>query len=319
MALYNKKIKSLLLNNSYGEKLIMKVLCFGSLNIDYVYSVPHFISGGETLAARSLKVFSGGKGLNQSVALAKAGLNVFHAGAVGDEGMFLVRELEAVKVDTSFIKCLKDVLTGHAIIQNNDNGDNCIILFGGANRKITITQIEETLSNFSEGDALILQNEINDIEYIAEHAKKHGMIVALNPSPMEENIIPVFRYADYILLNEVEAGQFLNRNISNETPEKISAMLREKLSDKKIILTLGTQGAVYSDEKISFHQPAVKVKAVDTTAAGDTFTGFFLAGIFEGQTPQWAMNFAANASAIAVTKHGAAPSIPTREEVLAKI
>ena len=297
----------------------MKVLCFGSLNIDNVYSVPHFITRGETLAAKSLKVFSGGKGLNQSVALAKAGLNVFHAGAVGEEGLFLVKELEAANVNTSFIECLKDVQTGHTIIQNNEDGDNCIILFGGANRAITKAHIDNTLNNFSDGDALVLQNEINNLEYIAAKAKDHGMIIVLNPSPMEENVIPVFKYADYLLLNEVEAGQFLNNDISNETPEKISEMLREKLPDAKIVLTLGTQGAVYSDGKISFHQPAVRVKAVDTTAAGDTFTGFFLAGIFEGKTPQWSMKFAANASAIAVTRHGAAPSIPSREEVLAKL
>ena len=297
----------------------MKVLCFGSLNIDNVYSVPHFITRGETLAANSLKVFSGGKGLNQSVALAKAGLNVFHAGAIGEEGLFLVKELEAANVNTSFIEKLKDVQTGHTIIQNNDDGDNCIILFGGANRAITKTHVDNVLNNFSKGDALVLQNEINNLEYIAKKAQERGMIIVLNPSPMEENIIPLFKYADYLLLNEVEAGQFLNKDISNETPEKISEMLREKLPDAKIVLTLGTQGAVYSDGKISFHQPAVRVKAVDTTAAGDTFTGFFLAGIFEGQTPQWAMKFATNASAIAVTRHGAAPSIPTKEEVLEKL
>ena len=297
----------------------MKVLCFGSLNIDNVYSVPHFITRGETLAANSLKVFSGGKGLNQSVALAKAGLNVFHAGAIGEEGLYLVKELEAANVNTSFIEKLKDVQTGHTIIQNNDDGDNCIILFGGANRAITKTHVDNVLNNFSKGDALVLQNEINNLEYIAEKAQERGMIIVLNPSPMEENIIPLFKYADYLLLNEVEAGQFLNKDISNETPEKISEMLREKLPDAKIVLTLGTQGAVYSDGKISFHQPAVRVKAVDTTAAGDTFTGFFLAGIFEGQTPQWAMKFATNASAIAVTRHGAAPSIPSREEVLEKL
>ena len=297
----------------------MKVLCFGSLNIDNVYSVPHFITRGETLAARSLKVFSGGKGLNQSVALAKAGLNVFHAGAIGEEGKFLIQELEAANVNTSFIEILKDVQTGHTIIQNNDDGDNCIILFGGANREITKAQIDKTLANFSDGDALVLQNEINNLEYIAEQAKKRGMIIALNPSPMEENILPIFKYADYLLLNEVEAGQFLNKDISNETPEKIAGMLREKLPEAKIVLTLGTQGAVYSDGKISFHQPAVRVKAVDTTAAGDTFTGFLLAGIFGGETPQWSMNFATNASAIAVTRHGAAPSIPTKEEVLEKL
>lgn len=298
----------------------MRVLSFGSLNIDNVYSVPHFIARGETLAARSLNVFSGGKGLNQSVALAKAGLKVFHAGAIGEnDGQFLVDELELAGVNTEYIKRLKGVKTGHTIIQNNTDGDNCIILFGGANQEISRSQIDETLKNFSAGDALVIQNEISEPEYLAQSAKSHGMIVAFNPSPMEEKIIPVFKYADYLLLNEIEAGQFLNDDVSRKKPKEIAGRLREKLPDTKIVLTLGTNGAVYSDSEITFHQEALRVNAVDTTAAGDTFTGFFLSGIFEGKTPQWAMRFATNASAIAVTRHGAAPSIPSREEVLEKM
>lgn len=298
----------------------MRVLSFGSLNIDNVYSVPHFITRGETLAARSLNVFSGGKGLNQSVALAKAGLKVFHAGAIGEnDGQFLVDELEAAGVNTEYIKRLKGIKTGHTIIQNNTDGDNCILLFGGANQEISRSQIDETLKNFSAGDALVIQNEISEPEYLAQSAKSHGMIVAFNPSPMEEKIIPVFKYADYLLLNEIEAGQFLNDDVSRKKPEEIAGTLREKLPDTKIVLTLGTNGAVYSDSEITFHQEALRVNAVDTTAAGDTFTGFFLSGIFEGKTPQWAMRFATNASAIAVTRHGAAPSIPSREEVLEKM
>ena len=297
----------------------MKVLSFGSLNIDYVYEVPHFVVRGETMAALSLNTFSGGKGLNQSVALSKAGLKVFHAGAIGEEGKFLLEELEKARVNTEYVKCFSDIRTGHTIIQKNVDGDNCILLFGGANRKISHEQINETLSKFSKGDAVVLQNEINDIEYIAKKAKELGMIVAFNPSPMEKNIAPVFSYADYILLNEIEAGQFLDKDINGESPEEIAKELHEKLPDAKIILTLGTNGSVYSDGEKTFKQEAVKVKAVDTTAAGDTFTGFLLAGIFEGKTPEWSMKFASNASAIAVTRHGAAPSVPTKEEVLAKL
>ncbi len=297
----------------------MKVLSFGSLNIDYVYSVPHFIMRGETLAAKSLNVYSGGKGLNQSVALSKAGLDVFHAGAVGQEGMFLLDELKSSGVDTKHVRILPDTKSGHTIIQKNVDGDNCILLYGGANRSITEKQIDDTLADFSAGDALVIQNEINGLEYLASRAKERGMIVAFNPSPMENGIIPVFKYADYLLLNEVEAGQFLGKDISAETPESISSQLQAKLPGAKIILTLGLNGSVYSDGKISFRQEAVKVHAVDTTAAGDTFTGFFLAGIFGGKSPEWSMRFAAHASAIAVTRPGAAPSVPAREEVLAAL
>lgn len=297
----------------------MRVLSFGSLNIDYVYDVPHFITRGETMAALSLNTYSGGKGLNQSVALSKAGLEVFHAGAVGEEGLFLISELESARVNTKYIARLKDTRTGHTIIQRNSDGDNCIILYGGANRQITKAQINSTLAGFSKGDALVIQNEINDIEYMASRAHELGMIVAFNPSPMEENIIPVFKHSDYILLNEVEAGQFLRQDIASLSPEDIAAKLLGQLPDSKIILTLGTNGSVYADKNITFRQEAVKVNAVDTTAAGDTFTGFFLSGIFNGQTPEWSMKFASNASAIAVTRPGAAPSVPAREEVLAKM
>ena len=297
----------------------MRVLSFGSLNIDYVYDVPHFITRGETMAALALNTYSGGKGLNQSVALSKAGLEVFHAGAVGEEGLFLISELESAGVNTKYIARLKDIRTGHTIIQRNSDGDNCIILFGGANRQITREQIDSTLADFSKGDALVIQNEINDIEYMASRAQELGMIVAFNPSPMEEKIIPVFKYADYILLNEVEAGQFLRQDITALSPEDIAKSLLKALPDSKIVLTLGTNGSVYADKNIMFRQNAIKVNAVDTTAAGDTFTGFFLSGIFGGQTPEWSMKFASHASAIAVTRPGAAPSVPTREEVLAKI
>ena len=296
----------------------MKVLSFGSLNIDYVYSVPHFIVRGETLASKSLNTYTGGKGLNQSVALSKAGLKVFHAGAIGLDGKFLLDELRNAGVNTDFVKCLEDVRTGHTIIQKSDDGDNCIILYGGANQSITESQIDDTLKNFDSGDALVLQNEINNLEYLATRAKAKNMIVILNPSPMSENLAALFKLADYILLNEVEAGQFLGENLENIAPEDIAKKLRAKLPSAKIVLTLGTHGSIYYGEKM-LRQQAVKVKAVDTTAAGDTFTGFFLSGIFEGKDPAWALNFASNASAIAVTRHGAAPSVPTREEVLAKI
>lgn len=297
----------------------MKVLSFGSLNIDYVYNVPHFIVRGETLASKSLNTYSGGKGLNQSVALSKAGLKVYHAGSIGHEGKFLLDELHKAGVNTDHVECLDNIRTGHTIIQKSDDGDNCIILYGGANQSITETQIDKTLENFSEGDALVLQNEINGLEYLMKRAKSKNMIVVLNPSPMSENLLQLFKYADYILLNEIEAGQFLNENVENKSPEEISKKLHDKLPSTKIVLTLGVNGSIYSDGENTIRQEAIKVKAIDTTAAGDTFTGFFLSGIFDGKNPEWSLKFASNASAIAVTRNGAAPSIPTRDEVLAKI
>ena len=139
----------------------MKVLCFGSLNIDYTYKVDHFVGKGETLASESLQVFGGGKGLNQSVALAKAGVEIYHAGAIGEDGKFLLQIMEAAGVHTEYVMELTNVRSGNAIIQNDREGDNCILLYGGANQSITKEHVDRTLSHFQREDYIILQNEIN--------------------------------------------------------------------------------------------------------------------------------------------------------------
>lgn len=296
----------------------MRVLCFGSLNIDYVYQVPHFVSGGETLAAASLNRFSGGKGLNQSIALARAGLEVCHAGAVGNDGAFLLEELRAAGAGIRYVEILEDVRTGHAVIQKDPEGGNCILLYGGANRRIGREQIDRTLADFGPGDALVLQNEISGLPYLMERAKRRGMTVALNPSPMEESLLPLAASADYLLLNEIEAAQLLRglKRPVPEGPEAMAPLLRDALPETAVLLTLGERGSVFADRDRLIRQEAFPVRAEDTTAAGDTYTGFFLAGIFGGQGPERAMAYASSAAAIAVTRPGAAPSIPRRDEVL---
>ena len=297
----------------------MRALCFGSLNIDYVYQVPHFVGGGETLAAGSLSRFSGGKGLSQSIALARAGLEAWHAGAIGRDGRFLLEELQEAGVRTGYVEVLEDVSTGHAIIQRTPSGENCILLYGGANRSITREQVDRVLAGFGPGDALVLQNEISQLPYLAERAKARGMTVALNPSPMEEGLLPLLPLADYLLLNEIEAAQ-LCQGLGSALPEAeedLAAALAAALPSTAVVLTLGPRGSLYADGTRLARQAAVPVRAVDTTAAGDTYTGFFLAGALEGWGVEWAMEFAAAAAAIAVTRPGAAPSIPSREEVLA--
>lgn len=292
----------------------MKVLCFGSLNIDYTYKVDHFVSKGETLSSADLKIFSGGKGLNQSAALSKAGAKTFHAGAIGEEGRFLIDELSAAGVDTEFIEVKKEVRTGHAIIQNSIDGDNCILLFGGANRSITKEQAEKVLSCFEKGDVLVLQNEISELEYILSTGKEKGMTVVLNPSPIDEALLAMpIEKADILILNEVEAGRILEKEV--EDGEKAAAELLKKYPETNIVLTMGKKGSFFKNAEKSVFQPAFCVKAVDTTAAGDTYTGYFVAGMMEKMPPEEAMEFAAKASAIAVTRPGALPSIPERAEV----
>lgn len=297
----------------------MKVLNFGSLNIDLVYSLDHFVRKGETISSGALNIFSGGKGLNQSVALGRAGACVYHAGAVGPDGDFLLELMQEADVDTRFVKRLEDVRTGNAIIQKDKSGDNCIILYGGANQMITKEQIDETISAFAEDDFLVLQNEINEMPYIMEQAHKQRMRLVLNPSPMDEKIMKMpLQHVSYFVLNEIEAGQILG--LSNEesrelTGEMLAINLCRRFPGAKIVLTLGEEGAIYCEEEKCIWQPSVKVQVADTTAAGDTFTGYFLAGLIENRSVKDAMELAVKAAAIAVSRPGAAPSIPMRNEI----
>ena len=295
----------------------MKILSFGSLNIDYVYKVPHFVKKGETLSAKELNVYTGGKGLNQSIALARAGVETYQAGAIGTDGMFLLEQLKEAGVNTDLVKILDDVRTGNAIIQNDDEGDNCIVLFGGANQAITKEQVDEVFKDFTNEDYLLIQNEINELSYIVEKAKEEGMKIILNPSPMNEKILKLpLDQIDYFILNEIEAMQILEMDEPEEIDGKyIAGLLHERFKDATIVLTLGSEGSVciFGDEYVE--QLIYKVKAVDTTAAGDTYTGYFIAGILNGKTIKEAMDIASKASAIAVTRQGAAPSIPVLEEV----
>lgn len=293
----------------------MKVVCFGSLNIDYTYRVDHFVARGETLQSEGLQVFSGGKGLNQSIALSRAGVETYHAGAVGEDGLFLVRQLREAGVDVQHVAVRADVRTGHAIIQNSTDGDNCILLYGGANQSITRAQVDETLSHFDAGDLLVLQNEINELPYIMAAGRERGLCLVLNPSPMSEALLQLpLETVDYLLLNEVEAGQILGCEVTSGA--EAAAALRRKLPQTVVVLTMGSQGSYCSDGQQVLHQPAFPVRAVDTTAAGDTYTGYFLAGVLEGLGLQGAMELASRAAAVSVTRKGAAPSIPLRREVI---
>ncbi len=291
-----------------------KVLNFGSLNLDYVYSVDHFVQEGESLSSLERNTFCGGKGLNQSVALAKAGCNVFHAGAVGksDSGI-LLDMLDSTGVNRDFIR-FKDGPTGHAIIQKNKAGNNCILLFGGANQEILRSDIDETFKAFGKGDYLILQNEINELSYIIEKGRDAGMEIVLNPSPMNEKIetLPL-DMVDYFMLNEVEAAAITG--VEAKDSDGLISGLREIFPKAHVVLTLGERGSVYAFEDTVIKQGIFKVPVVDTTAAGDTFTGFFIGSLIRGEEPEKALETAAKASAIAVSRPGAAPSIPELSEV----
>lgn len=290
----------------------MKVLSFGSLNIDYVYHVNHIVSKGETISSASLDTIPGGKGLNQSIALAKAGAEVYHAGRVGNEGEYLLAWCRENGVNTDYTIVDSEEKTGHAIIQVDENGQNSIVLFGGSNQRQTKEQINHTISDFQEGDVLLLQNEINHLPYLIEEAYKKEMMIVLNPSPMNEKILDCdLNKVSLFLLNEVEGEQLTGTSDEKEMCD----VLREKFPKAKFVLTLGSKGAYYIDQEKKIFQEAYKVLAVDTTAAGDTFTGYFLANILAKESVETCLKMAAKAASIAVTREGASVSIPRKEEV----
>lgn len=290
----------------------MKVLNFGSLNLDHVYRVAHFVAPGETLSSDSMQTNPGGKGLNQSVALARAGAKVFHAGCIGVGGEALKKLLEENSVDASFLRPV-DVPQGNAVIQVTPAGENCILLFGGSNQCVSKEQIEQTLSQFDAGDYLVLQNEINLLPQIVEAAHQKGMVIVLNPSPYDDRLNEVdFHKLTWLLVNEVEARQIAG----SEDPEQAWSALHGEYPNLSVLITLGSAGSVayrvHGGAVESARQEAFPAKAVDTTAAGDTYTGFFISGLMEGLPLKECMELASRAASISVTRPGAAESIPTR-------
>lgn len=293
----------------------MRVLNIGSLNLDYVYNLDHIVQPGETEASYELNVHLGGKGMNQSVALAKAGVDVYHGGMIGEDGQPFLDACKEFGVHAEYIRQI-DTKSGHAIIQIDKNAQNSILLYGGANQQLTSEYIDTVLADFGAEDILLLQNEVNMLPYIVNRAYEKGMTIALNPSPFNEKLHAVdMGKISIFLLNEVEGFQITGL----KDPDDIIAKLLEMYPQSKIVLTLGQDGAVYADQEQKHFQPVFKVNAVDTTAAGDTFTGYFLAGLCEGLPIPEVLKMSAKASSIAVSRAGAVPSIPFREEVMAAL
>jgi len=297
----------------------MKVLNFGSLNLDYVYQVDHFVRPGETLAAGAQAVNPGGKGLNQSIALARAGARTYHAGCLGAGGEPLRVLLEENGVDTSLLLPV-DELQGNAVIQVVPSGENCILLFGGSNRRVAPEQIDTALAAFGPGDWLVLQNEINGLPLIVDRAYARGMRIVLNPSPFDDSLRDVdFGKLSWLLVNEVEAEQLSGSG----DPERAWALLHARYERLSVLVTLGSAGSaayrVTENGAETARCAAFSVRAVDTTAAGDTYTGYFIGGLMEGLPLGECMRRASMASAIGVTRPGAAPSIPTKAEVEAAL
>ena len=273
----------------------------------------HFTEPKETQSSKSYIRNFGGKGLNQSIALAKAGLDVYHAGKVGSDGQDFIDYLNKYKVKTDYLVKDNNEATGHAIIEIC-KGQNRIILHGGANQSIDEKQIDDTLSHFVSEDILLIQNEISSTAYLISAAKNKGMTIAFNTAPMNEK---VFTYPldkiDIFIVNEIEAAGLAETDSNDE--KVIIEKLKEKYPDKKFVLTVGEKGSYYFDNDQLVHQDAYQVEAIDTTAAGDTFTGYFLASYLKDKDVKKALDLAAKASSITVQGKGAAQSIPDISEL----
>lgn len=312
----NKDIHKILINpspderESVGEKV--KFLNFGSMNIDTFFRVDHIVRPGETISADSIEKRAGGKGLNQSIALAKISDELHHAGNIGSDGKFLLDEMKANKVDISLVKTSKKE-TGNAIIQVDYKGENSIILFKGANFDNSKEYIDQVLGKFGENDILLLQNEINLLPYIVDRAYDRGMKIALNPSPITEQLKNIdLNKIDLLLVNEIEAKTLANV----DKVEKGIDFFRANYPDLKIVMTLGAKGSVYIDREKIIRQDSYKVKAIDSTGAGDTFTGYFLGYFYKGHSLEESLEIASKAAALSVSKKGASISIPSHKEVL---
>ncbi|ANP37121.1 ribokinase [Phaeobacter gallaeciensis] len=285
----------------------MAIWNLGSINADMVYALPHLPVAGETLAASGLDQFLGGKGANMSVAAARAGSHVCHIGAVGADGRWAVDRLLEYGVDTRHIAQI-DTPTGHAIIAVDQDGENQIILFPGANRAISPDQIGQALSAASAGDILVMQNETNLQVDAARMGRDLGLRVAYAAAPFDAvAVAAVLPHLDLLFLNAVEARQL--QDATGNPPEALGV--------EDVIVTLGAEGARHFHGTTGAVQdiPALPVTPVDTTGAGDTFTGYVLSGLDRGMPMAQAMAQASRAAALMVTRHGTADVIPDLKEV----
>ena len=289
-----------------------KLLSYGSLNIDYTYKVPHIVIPGETLTSLSLTRNAGGKGANQSASASKAGMEVYHAGKLGRDGLFLKELLESYGVDTSLIT-VTDGASGNAIIQVDEEGQNSIVLFPGTNHEITGEEIETAMEGFGEGDLLLIQNEINNLSLIITKAYEKGLRIIFNPAPFTKEVLGLpLEKVSMLVVNEIEGAGLAGMDGS---AEEVLETLVKAYPSSEIVLTAGSQGAFYGYRDIREKGDIVECEVVDTTGAGDTFIGYFLAARERGLSVKASLQAACKASSIAISRPGAMAAVPVKEEV----
>lgn len=289
-----------------------KIIVIGSINLDLVFHVEDIAKAQETIPSKSAQRFLGGKGLNQALALSKAYPDISLYAIVSINDKYLLEEIKALGIKEAMIESLPGE-TGMAFIQVDKTGQNCIVLHKGVNHSFEETRINRVLSECHEGDLIVLQNEINALKTIITLAKQKRLKIAFNPSPFDFTILDLpLEDVDYLIFNEVE-GQRLSHF---KEPELILETLHKRYPNTVLVLTLGADGVMAQENETTTTMESHKVEVVDTTAAGDAFTGYFLAGVLKGLSVAEALEMGNAAGALSVTRQGASTSIPSLDEVL---
>jgi len=291
-----------------------KLVNLGSLCIDHVYGVTNLALAGETVSSSSHEIYPGGKGLNQSLAAARAGAEVTHFGCVGDDGQFLVDVLTGAGVAVQGIRQVSGETSGHAFIQVNEHGENAIVIAGGTNRLLQRSDFERAFGELHGDDWLLLQNEINDIDVVLEMAAQCEARLAFNIAPVDgrESGYDLAAVA-LLIVNQIEGAAVVG---GESEPELLLAALAQRWPEMTSVLTLGTRGLLANENGRPIRLAAHSVKTVDETAAGDAFIGYLMAGLLAGEDLENSLRLGSAAGALAVTKPGAASSIPLRADVL---
>lgn len=294
----------------------MPIYNYGSINIDHVYQVPHLVLPGETLSSHHYQRILGGKGANQSIALVRAGSEVCHIGRYNLADQALVKTLIDAGISAQHLETVNEP-SGHAIIQVDDQGENSIILYAGANHSFKASDLAKSLQATKAGDWLLLQNECSCTKEMIDLAAAQGLKIAFNPAPMDAAVkdLPLDKLS-LLFVNQVEVCQLLDLPVAPlPSLESLAALLGARWPTTLVVITLGSKGAASVYQGQLEFVPAVPVQAVDTTGAGDTFTGYFLHAWMQGLSLRAALEHAGKASALCVQRVGASSSIPYAAEV----
>lgn len=299
-----------------------KLCVLGSINVDHIVRVPYFPKAGETLLGYDYQIAYGGKGANQAVAAARLGANVQFIGAVGDDliGQEMKQAFAEESIDISAITTLPNQNTGLAMIQVADNGENSIVIASGANAGVSVVLIEQFKSVIEQSSILLVQLEIplQAVEYAINFAKSVNTKVVLNPAPAQKLSPSLLTKIDMITPNETETEILTGIKVCDEQTAYQAAQYFHEFGIQQVLITLGSKG-VYVSDRDTYQQGKIiesfNVKAVDTTAAGDTFNAGVVTGLLENKTLEESIIFAHAAAALSVTRMGAQTAIPMRKKV----